>query len=265
MKVITSPTVTVVAATQFFGHPSYLIPSDGTDAERLGAFAAKGCYDSYGESGRANLENQRQVISNKHGSVLEHSMVSLFIEGITRGCSLEFNRHRQFAISQRSTRYTKEEDSAIVLEPYYAELYATHRDKNEVPITSPLYYEYHLISEFLVVAKAAFDSYDKQIQYLTLLNPNKLEGFELRKWARGKARNILPHGLETRGTWTGNHRAWRWFIELRSERHAEPEIRRLAHHVYCALKSLAPVYYEDFQVGDIVDGIPEYIVGHSKI
>jgi hypothetical protein len=40
MKVILEPTITVVASTQFHGHPVYQIPSDGTDAEKLGSFAS---------------------------------------------------------------------------------------------------------------------------------------------------------------------------------------------------------------------------------
>jgi thymidylate synthase (FAD) len=100
---------------------------------------------------------------------------------------------------------------------------------------------------------------------LMKLNPGKLKGFALRKWARGKARNILPHALETRGTWTMNFRAWRWFIEVRSGRHAEPEIRRLAEKVLSVLRPIAPTYFDDFHLTGIHDGIPEYAPTHSKI
>ena len=48
MKVITDCQVEVVGVPHFLDHPIYKIPPDGTDAERLGAFAAKGCYDAYG-------------------------------------------------------------------------------------------------------------------------------------------------------------------------------------------------------------------------
>ena len=69
MKIITEPTVTVVGRMVFEEHPVYKIPVDGTDLERLGAFAAKGCYDSYGEKGRACIDNQREIIMHRHGSV----------------------------------------------------------------------------------------------------------------------------------------------------------------------------------------------------
>jgi thymidylate synthase (FAD) len=97
------------------------------------------------------------------------------------------------------------------------------------------------------------------------MNPLNLTGFDKRKWARGKARNILPHALETRITYTGNLRAWRWFIESRSDRHAEPEIRRLANVVLTTLRNEAPLYFEDFvNMGDY-DGIPEWVPEFRKV
>ena len=123
MKVILEPTVTTFAKQVFIEHPQFKIPDDGNDATKIGSFAAKGCYDSFGKNGRANEANQAQVLEQLHGSVLEHINASLYIEGISRGLSLESNRHRQLAVSQRSTRYTAEEDAAIVLEPYYAAIF----------------------------------------------------------------------------------------------------------------------------------------------
>lgn len=266
MKIITEPTVTIVAATQFFGHPTYLIPDDGTDAEKLGSFAGKGCYDSFSNTGRANVANQEAILEHGHGSVLEHATVSLFIEGITRGLSLELNRHRPFAVSQRSTRYVKEEDSAIVLDPYYAELYTKFNGSNKNPVDATFSgTESKLLVEFLETSKASIDAYQSQVTLLEQLNPNKLTGFDLRKWARGKARNILPHGLETRGTWTMNYRALRWFIEARSDRHAEPEIRRLADSILSVVRPLAPTYFGDFELNAVVDGINEWVPKHHKV
>ena len=273
MKVITNCKVQVVGQTIFQEHPVYEVPDDGTDMERLGAFAAKSCYDSYGKDGRACVENQREVIAHKHGSVMEHSYASLFLEGITRALTLELNRHRPFNISQRSTRYVEEEDSAMVLEPYYADIWKRHKlGWNEATnrLTSPRDSQYHnpevhLVQSFLSQCNIAVHEYLRQVNLLMELNPNKLEGFALRKWARGKARNVLPHALETRGTWTMNMRAWRWFIELRSNRAAEPEIRRLAEQVLAVLTPLAPVYFEDFYLTEIVDGIPEWQPKLSKV
>jgi thymidylate synthase (FAD) len=272
MRVITQPKVTLLAKQIFLGHPDYEIPDDGTDAVKIGAFAAKGCYDSFGKNGRANIKNQEAILEHQHGSVLEHVTFTLFIEGITRGLSLESNRHRQLAVSQRSTRYTAEEDCAVVLEPYYASLY----DKYKVFIQNPKVDdiglvpnfsldELNLIERHLTVMAHAVDAYASDVEMLMQMNPLGLTGFDLRKWARGKARNILPHALETRITYTGNVRAWRWVIESRSDKHAEPEIRRLAVEIHRILNEECPTYFSDFAVSEIYDGIPVLTPKHRKV
>lgn len=277
IKVILKPTVAVISRPEFVEHPQYKVPPDGDPATRLGAFSAKGCYDSFGEDGRACEKNQRSILEHRHGSVLEHIHYGLFIEGITRSLTLELNRHRTFNISQRSTRYVAEEDSAIVLEPYYAQLFLKYN-----PILSDTHFvgnhilryvrsneeklEESLLLNYLNAHLESIQVYKKQVQVLMNHNPNDLEGFDLRKWARGKARNVLPHGIETRGTWTNNVRGWRWFVEARSNRHAEPEIRRLAEEVLHTLHAEAPVYFEDFFNNvHVIDGIGEYTPEYSKV
>lgn len=273
MKIISEPRVEVVAFTTFVGHRDYRIPDDGDGAVRTCAFAAKGCYDSFGEKGRANVVNQETIIASGHGSVLEHFSISVFIEGITRALSLELNRHRHFAVSQRSTRYTAEEDAAIVLDPYYAELWARYGEPTvmhyeeqdaewyEGTTTEP---EEALIVGHLNSCLSSIGRYQDEVEALVELNPQRLDGTDLRKWARGKARNLLPHALETRGTWTGNLRAWRHFIELRSERHAEAEIRRLAAVVFAAIQPIAPLYFADY-THEIINGFPEFQTPHRKV
>ena len=270
MKIITEPKVTLIAKQTFIGHPDYEIPDDGNDGVKIGAFAAKGCYDSFGKNGRSNVKNQEAILEHQHGSVLEHITYTLFIEGITRGLSLESNRHRQLAVSQRSTRYTAEEDAAIVLEPFYAKLYKKYEpwlvDPNKDDITPDFSLdELNFISAHLATNQMAFDAYNRDVSWLMHMNPNSLEGFDLRKWARGKARNLLPHSLETRITYTGNVRAWRWFIEARSDKHAEPEIRRLAEKVLDILQAEAPVYFNDFYVAEVYDGMKVWKPLHRKV
>jgi thymidylate synthase ThyX len=111
----------------------------------------------------------------------------------------------------------------------------------------------------------SFVAYERDVAWLMKKNPLKLEGFDLRKWARGKARNVLPHALETRITYTGNVRAWRWFIESRSDKHAEPEIRRLANLICLVLKKEAPTYFEDYHISEVYDGIPVWTPTYRKV
>ena len=292
VKVILEPKVTVVSEVNFLEHPEYKVPDDGDNFTRLGAFAAKGCYDSFGEEGRANKDNQLAILEYRHGSVLEHLNITLFIEGITRGCSLELNRHRTFSISQRSTRYVAEEESAIVLEPYFAQLFRELEPKIDrysnrfraASYPSPMevlrsreevggvdnaiaqkLQKSRLLLQHLNSQCESISKYEQQVEELMIMNPYELEKFDLRKWARGKARNLLPHGIETRGTYTSNIRGWRWFIEARSESNAETEIRSLSNKVLLALQNVAPLYFQDFESSEDHEGIPEWKPTYNKV
>jgi len=245
MKVITSPTVSVVSAPMFTPHPVYELPQHDVPAENIIAMAGKVCYDSYGVDGRSVPAHIKSLVTSQHHSVLEHAHVGVFIEGISRGCSHEIVRHRMFNYSQRSTRYTAEGDAAIVLDPFYAELWA----QNEAGM---LHGESDaLLADFLESCEVSVDFYRLQVTRLEALNPNGLTGRDLRKWCRGKARQLLPHALETRMVMTGNLRAWRHFLVMRTSRHAEAEIRRLADAIWKLIVSIAPNAFKDMQHEDI--------------
>lgn len=255
MKVITQPTVTLVSAPSFYPHPRYELPPDGAAGERLIATAGKVCYDSYGVDGNPVEKHVRSLVASGHHSVLEHVHIGVFIEGISRGCSHELVRHRMFNFSQRSTRYTAEDDAAIVLEPYYAELWGLLQDDGRRHLLR--HNETLLIRQFVEEAARSLATYAEQVRLLEDLNPLQLAaGRELRKWCRGKARQNLTHALETRLVMTGNVRAWRHFLVMRTSRHAEAEMRRLAHHVYDVVALIAPIAFSDL-AGELVGGFVE--------
>ena len=142
---ILKPTVHVLAVPVFYPHPRYKLPTfqpdpdehpelvelQGQPCEQLIAHGGKGCYDSYGEDGRSIEKHIRALVDVGHGSVLEHANISVFAEGISRGCSHEIVRHRPgMAYSQRSTRYVDEGECSVVLEPYMAALYERSRESS---------------------------------------------------------------------------------------------------------------------------------------
>ena len=69
-----------------------------------------------------------------------------------------------------------------------------------------------------------------------------------RKMAREAARGVLPNSTETKIVVTGNARAWRTMLELRSSEGAEMEIRRAALAVLRVLRAEAPGFFSDFEV-----------------
>lgn len=244
MNIITAPSVSLVSSPAFYPLARYPLPPHFGTAENIIAQAGKVCYDSYGLDGNPVATHIRNLVSSGHHSVIEHVHVGLFIEGISRGCSHEIVRHRMFNYSQRSTRYTAEDDAAIVLDPFYVELYAV----NDRPSDSA---GSLLLSGFIQQCEKALAAYQTQITLLEDLAPLGLSARDRRKWCRGKARQLLPHALETRMVMTGNLRAWRHFLIMRTSRHAEAEIRRLAAAIYTQLQPLAPIVFEDLNAAEV--------------
>lgn len=257
IKIITEPHVHLLSYPTFCDHPEYELPPGGTAAERLIAHAGKGCYDSYGPDGRAISEHIAALVGSGHGSVLEHANVSLFLSGISRGLSHELVRHRHLSFSQRSTRYTAEEGAAIVLEPYMAALHIKGKEGMTLD-------EAGIVGNFIISCENAIQRYGEVVAWLMEENPHSFRGKDVRKWARGIARQVLPHALETRVTVTGNLRSWRDFIEQRSSRHAEGEIRRLTRQIVKVIQPIAPEVFKDMQ-STLQGDFPEYIFTVRKV
>lgn len=261
MRIITSPAVTLVSSPVFHPHPRYELPTDGEPAERLIATAGKICYDSYGVDGNPVVKHVQNLVASGHHSVVEHVHVGVFIEGISRGCSHEIVRHRMFNYSQRSTRYTAEGDAAIVLDPYFADIYQRSGMAEHVADEDPAFIkeqsetagitveQYNVVAQFIDNCASAFDAYGDAVSALDDLAPFGLAARDRRKWSRGKARQLLPHALETRMVMTGNLRAWRHFFLMRTNRGAEAEIRRLAASIYEIVAPIAPTVFDDLIVG----------------
>ena len=69
-----------------------------------------------------------------------------------------------------------------------------------------------------------------------------------RKMAREAARGVLPNSTETKIVMTGNARAWRTMLELRSSEGAELEIRRFAVTALRLMQDEAPGFFSDFEI-----------------
>jgi thymidylate synthase (FAD) len=167
VKVITTPTVTLVSAPQYHSHPVYALPPHAQDAENIVAMGGKVCYDSYGLDGNPVEKHIRNLVDSGHHSVLEHVHVGVLIEGISRGCSHEIVRHRMFNYSQRSTRYTAEDDAAIVLDPYFARIYACPEKCSK--------HENDMAGRFLEECEASFAAYRELVRDLEAANPEQAE------------------------------------------------------------------------------------------
>lgn len=195
-----------------------------SDAEVLMEFGGRGCYLSWDKPNpkTANTPDYlKNIIAQGHESVLEHASVSFYIEGVSRALTHELVRHRHFSYSQLSQRFVDEAAAAMVLPPAI--------DKNSRAAA--------LLEE---VFEKSLQEYEQIVDALTR------SGLK-RKQAREAARAVLPNMTETKILVTGNHRAWRQFLQRRMDPAADAEIRRLAYEIFEQLYVSYPALYEDIK------------------
>jgi thymidylate synthase (FAD) len=121
VEVFRAPRISLIARPQFL-EPEHLPVQwrgDASDGERLAEFAGRLCYMSqHNPVNRTTAEYLENIKKQGHGSVLEHAVYVLLIEGISRSCSHELVRHRAgFGYSQISQRYVDESHAAFVMPP----------------------------------------------------------------------------------------------------------------------------------------------------
>jgi thymidylate synthase (FAD) len=221
---------------------------DSTDGERLAEFAGRLCYMSqHNPAKRTTRDYLENIKKQGHGSVLEHANYSLLLEGVSRSLTHELVRHRAgFAYSQLSQRYVDESDAAFVVPP------AIVGDEA-------------LESAWLAQIEAAQSSYVALVAQLMERYGWVADKVHRRKMAREAARGVLPNSTETKIVVTGNARAWRTMLELRSSEGAELEIRRAAVAILRVLKAEAPAFFSDFEIYTADDRREAARVGYHKV
>lgn len=197
--------------------------------EALLEFAGRLCYLSFSRPNaltRKISDYLANIRSQGHFSVYEHAVVSFYFDGVSRNCGYEMLRHRHFSRSELSQRFVNMEDAELALHPTLGE---THEPGV-------------LAADVFNIAKRG---YEMIVELLS--TPSRS-----RKQVREAARSVLPGMTETRFVQTGNLRAWRHFLTMRGNIHADAEIRAVAVAVADELSKMYPnamadieFYYED--------------------
>src|SRR5699024_2447189 len=171
---IVRPEVTLLAYTQVTNQALELLSqdSDTTDLDHLAEVAGRSCYEAWGRKNPATAHNEGyldNILTQGHGSVLEHSSATFYLTGVSRALLTELSRHRHLSFSVRSQRFVDEGQRSIVIPP------ALRGTPGE---------------ELLKMqADEAYDSYAELTHSLRDLP---------RKQAREAARAVLPNCTETR-------------------------------------------------------------------
>jgi thymidylate synthase (FAD) len=250
MEILRAPHITLVARPQFI-EPAHLPvqwKGEASGGERLAEFAGRICYMSQtNPAGRTTAEYLENILKQGHGSVFEHAVYVLLIEGISRSCSHELVRHRAgFGYSQLSQRYVDESQAAFVMPP-------------------AIIGDTKLEGEWTRQVEAAQASYVQAVNDLMEKYSWVADRVHRRKLAREAARSVLPNATEVKIVVSANIRAWRTMLELRLGEGAELEIRRMALGCLRILRAEAPAFFADFEIFPAADGTEAGRVGYHKV
>lgn len=235
-------------------------------AELLTETAGRVCYMSFAKPRPGgNSAYLGHILDVGHGSVLEHGVYNLIIEGVSRSFTHELVRHRAgFGYSQLSQRYVDESDTAFVVPPALADEIRWAREWLESEGLSP--YQWLMAwnndevctpdddaivcgLKWLAANDVALAMYSSVSSYMMVkLGDQIKDNTARRKSARESARSVLPNATETKIFVTANCRALRHFIEMRASAAADAEIRRVAVAVLRIMQREAPNVFGDYRI-----------------
>ena len=177
------------------------------NAEEFIGRCASICYDSSQDSG-ACVKRAAACVSKGHLATLRFAHATFKVKGISRACSHQFVRSKHLDFLQRSQRYCSEKDVKCI----------------NVSMTPEQRYIYDYITEKCI------HGYNRLIE----LGVKKED-----------ARFVLPEATCTELNVTGNLQAWLDFINLRSGKEAQWEIREVAIGINNILAKECPNIFKE--------------------
>ena len=228
------------------------------DGERLIEAAGRLCYRSWAPGLNPNVTKVREgnaayfknIIDQRHGSVMEHGSVSFIFHNVSRVFTHELVRHRAgCAISQESMRYVRLTDIPIWLPPEtLAEIEALvidveleENDEDDEEQTSVE----DQISEIIDRIELLQQRIGRAIETVERRTPEAMP-MSRKKKLTSFMRRIAPDGIATGIFWTANFRTLRHVLELRTDESAEEEIRYIFDQVGDLLTQRYPAVFQDF-------------------
>jgi len=254
---VVKPKVFLIAKTQlteetrewldFIGANDFEIP-ETTVGSDLTMLAGKRCYKSFNTSLNKNLTRVRDDVSefienilrSGHGSVLRHVNYTFGIEGITRVCTAELNRHSVgAAISEGSQRFIREDDTALgyriprIFENQVmdGEGFLLKRQQSRAVLERSFrrsIEDYRELEEIWQIDKIPYTMHEK-------------------KELTSAFRRVLTQNIATGGVWTFNLQALRHIFSVRCTPLAEEEIFEVGVKMLKIMMLEEPDVFGDFE------------------
>lgn len=241
------------------GATEFEFPSDDvvSDPELLVGMAAKRCYNSFQVGLNPNVTKIRSdwanylenILVQKHGSVLEHANFTFAIEGLSRVCTAELNRHRAgVAISEASLRYIRfNEQIPVFLPPSLRENSSDSEDvRRKKQETKDM---------MGAIIELVQKTYGDLVQ---LWDMDNMKDFHTKKVITSLLRRIIPLGVAVGAVYTFNIRTLRHIITMRCSEGAEEEICYMIGKVAKVMFEGYPKIFGDFEERDGF-WVPKYV------
>ena len=158
---------------------------------------------------------------HKHHSVIEHLVYSFEISDISRALLQEFSRHRIQSLTVKSTRYTLKE---------------LKEEKEFKDFNNEL--DYKRASKYLVWTG------NKDVDIISFFALEDLRENVVKGISNDLVKYSLPESYKTSLVQTINARSLRNFLELRTDKSALWEIRKLAFEMYNAIPDTHKFLFE---------------------
>lgn len=223
-----------------------------TDGEKLIEVYGRLCYRSFEPGLNKNVTKVREgnkpyignILNVGHGSVTEHTSLNFIFHNVSRIFTHELVRHRAgTAISQESLRFVRLDDLGMWLPTCI-------QDDGEAA----------------TIYANTFEQLEKLQTYLA--NHYKLDDpgvpFHYKKEITSAMRRLAPEGLSTTIGWSGNIRAIRWLLNLRTSGAAEEELRVAISKLGDIVIPRYPSAFQDFEV-EMINGIKCYKAANQKV
>ena len=195
--------------------PKVILLAITPDGEKLIEEAGRTCYLSLSKITDDSEKNFiRSAIKRGHHSILEHASASFRILGASRAFTHQLVRHRIASFSQQSQRYVDESEFNYIVPPEINE----NKEALEV------------YREFIENSRTTY---------------NRLREIGIKK---ENARFILPNALESQIVFSANFREFRSVFNLRLDRAAQWEIRRVCLEMLLILQEKAPSVFGDYTI-----------------
>lgn len=165
----------------------------------------------------SNKETQEKFIKLRiqegHESLLEHAIASFRVVEVSRALTHQLVRHRVAVYSQESQRYVKADNFKFVIPDSIAN-------------------DFVIDSEYRMLMARIRDFYSRAVS---------------RGIPAEDARYLLPNATHTKIGFTMNFRELRHFFKLRTEKHAQWEIRAMAKEMLDIMTKKYPCCFEDLK------------------